>query len=193
MTDPTSDQRFSWKARHSFPESGSFRGISCSVDVIRPQKYENSERNPTGSKVSPPPPFHPAQAVGPAFGVEGVVVDGAAGVPPEGPEEGGESDDEQVERSQEAGLDAVSVLMPDHLFIHRRAEIDEVSQGDAAPHVPGAHDADGLRDAGYTGQAPFPFQEKAHEESEQVLGQLPYLQEGSGQEGEGAVHITRTR
>ena len=93
-------------------------------------------------------PFHPAQAVGPAFGVEGVVADGAAGVPPEGPEEGREADDQKIERPQQAGLEAVPVLVQDHSVIRRRPEVNEVSQGNAPMHVPGTHHMNGRRQSG---------------------------------------------
>ena len=139
------------------------------------------------------PPFHAAQPVGPAFGVEGVVVLGAAGVPPAGPEEGGEADHKQIERPQEAGLEAVPVLVLDHLVVGRRPEIDEVPQGDAAPHVPRANDMDGRWDPGIVLKTPFPFQKPANNEPQQVLRQLPDLQEDGTQEIDRGLHITRTR
>ena len=111
-------------------------------------------------------------------------------MPPKGPEERRDPDDQEVERSQEAGLPAVPIFVPGHPVVYRRPAIDEVSQGNAPVHVGCAHDTDVIRDARKVAVTPFPLQEPAEDKSDEVLRQLPNLQEDGGQ---GVPHITRTR
>ena len=133
--------------------------------------------------------FDAAQPVGPALGVEPGVGDGAAGVPPEGPEEGGEADDNQIERSEKAGLAAVAGFVPEEAVVGGFPEIDEVAEGDAAVHVGAADKMNAPGDALEIGMPFFSFQEPAENQPDQILGKLPDLQQDGGQE----VHITRTR
>ena len=88
---------------------------------------------------------------------------------------------------------AVAVLVPDHPVVHRSPAIDEIPQGDAAVHVGGGHQTDVLREAGEISVPPFSLQEPAENEADEVLRELPHLQEDGGQDREGAPHITRTR
>ena len=133
--------------------------------------------------------FHASQPVRPPFGVEPGVRDGTAGVPPEGPEEGGEADDNQIERPEETRLAAVAGLVAEQAVIGWFPEIDEVAEGDAAVHVGAADKMNVPRNVLKIGMPFFSFQEPAEDQPDQILGKLPDLQQDGGQE----VHITRTR
>ena len=50
-----------------------------------------------------------------------------------------------------------------------------------------------LREAGEIAMPPFFLQKPAENEADEVLRELPHLQEDGGQDREGAPHITRTR
>ena len=110
-------------------------------------------------------------------------------MPPEGPEEGGEADDNQIERPEEARLATVAGLVTEQAVVSGFPEIDEIAEGDAAVHVAAADQADVSGDALKSGVPFLPFQEPAEDQADQVLGKLPDLQQDGGQE----VHITRTR
>ena len=56
-------------------------------------------------------------------------------MPPEGPEEGGEADDQEIERAEEAGLAAVAGFVPEETVVGGFPEIDEVAEGDASLHI----------------------------------------------------------
>ena len=114
-------------------------------------------------------------------------------MPPEGPEQRRQADDQEIEGAQQTGLAAMAVLVPGHFLVNGRPAVDEVPQGDAAVHVGCAHHMDLIRNAGKVAIAAFSLQEPAENETGQVLRQLPHLQEDGGQDGQDAPHNTRTR
>lgn len=133
--------------------------------------------------------FHASQPVRPPFGVEPGVGDAAAGVPPEGPEKGGEADDNQVERPEHPRLAAMAGFVAEEAFVGGFPEIDEVAEGYSAGHVVAADETNAPWNALEVRMPFFSSQEPAEDQPGQILGKLPDLQQDGGQE----VHITRTR